>query len=113
MARGSRYHDDGSLSPLPSAASHSIPQDASVMFSDSPPTTQVFIGFLQTGANTFKKDFYNLKLTDREYRVLYEAAKCIQKSYKGRKSRITEQDKVRSAAVVVQNYYRRYKQHAY
>ncbi|KAL9695131.1 hypothetical protein quinque_014416 [Culex quinquefasciatus] len=60
-----------------------------------------------------QKDFYNLKLTDREYRVLYEAAKCIQKSYKGRKSRITEQDKVRSAAVVVQNYYRRYKQHAY
>ncbi|EDS30706.1 calmodulin-binding transcription activator [Culex quinquefasciatus] len=75
------------------------PIDASVMFSDSPPTTQVFIGFLQTGANTFKKDFYNLKLTDREYRVLYEAAKCIHKSYKGRKSRIKEQDKMSKAAV--------------
>ncbi|EDS27005.1 calmodulin-binding transcription activator [Culex quinquefasciatus] len=93
------YHDDSSLIPLPSAASHSIPQDASVMFSDSPPTTQVFNGFQKTGANPLEKDFYNLKLTDREHRVLYEAAKCIQKSYKGRKSRIKEQDKMSKAAV--------------
>jgi hypothetical protein len=52
---------------------------------------------------------------DREQRELYEAAKCIQKayrSYKGRK-KLEEQDKERTAAVVIQNYYRRYKQYAY
>lgn len=49
---------------------------------------------------------------DLEQRELYEAAKCIQKayrSYKGRK-KLEEQDKERSAAIVIQNYYRRYKQ---
>lgn len=48
---------------------------------------------------------------DSEQRELYEAAKCIQKayrSYKGRKK--LEEDKERSAAIVIQNYYRRYKQ---
>lgn len=49
---------------------------------------------------------------DREQRELYEAAKVIQKayrSYKGRKKDM-EQDKERAAAVLIQNYYRRYKQ---
>lgn len=49
--------------------------------------------------------------TDREQRELYEAAKVIQKayrSYKGRKK--LEQDKERQAAILIQNYYRRYKQ---
>lgn len=49
---------------------------------------------------------------DREQRELYEAAKIIQKayrSYKGRK-KLEEQDKERAAAVLIQNYYRRYKQ---
>ena len=51
-------------------------------------------------------------MTDREQRELYEAAKIIQKayrSYKGRK-KLEEQDKERAAAVLIQNYYRRYKQ---
>lgn len=50
--------------------------------------------------------------SDREQRELYEAAKTIQKAYrlyKGRK-RLQEQDKERQAAIVIQNYYRRYKQ---
>jgi hypothetical protein len=50
--------------------------------------------------------------SDREQRELYEAAKIIQKayrSYKGRK-KLEEQDKERAAAVLIQNYYRRYKQ---
>ncbi|XP_039443464.1 uncharacterized protein LOC120423649 isoform X7 [Culex pipiens pallens] len=121
-----RYHDVGtpcsslspaSSGPLQSPASYSIPQDAPVGSPSPPPTTQDFTEFLQsTNANPFEKDFSNLKLTEREQRELYEAAKCIQKayrSYKGRKSRMEEQDKERSAAVVIQNYYRRYKQYAY
>ncbi|XP_021696358.1 uncharacterized protein LOC5577064 isoform X3 [Aedes aegypti] len=121
-----RYHDVGtpcsslspaSSGPLQSPASYSIPQDQPVGSPSPPPTTQDFTEFLQTtNSNPFEKDFSNLKLTDREQRELYEAAKCIQKayrSYKGRKSRMEEQDKERSAAVVIQNYYRRYKQYAY
>ncbi|XP_062553575.1 uncharacterized protein LOC134218497 isoform X5 [Armigeres subalbatus] len=121
-----RYHDVGtpcsslspaSSGPLQSPASYSIPQDQPVSSPSPPPTTQDFTEFLQsTNSNPFEKDFSNLKLTDREQRELYEAAKCIQKayrSYKGRKSRMEEQDKERSAAVVIQNYYRRYKQYAY
>lgn len=83
-----------------------------------PPTTQDFTEFLQASNSTpkpFEADFSNLTLTDKEQRELYEAAKCIQKayrSYKGRK-KLEEQDKERSAAVVIQNYYRRYKQYAY
>lgn len=60
-------------------------------------------------------DINNWYFSDREQRELYEAAKCIQKayrSYKGRK-KLEEQDKERSAAIVIQNYYRRYKQFAY
>lgn len=121
-----RYHDVGtpcsslspaSSGPLQSPASYSIPQDPPVSSPSPPPTTQDFTEFLQaTNINPFEKDFSNLKLNDREQRELYEAAKCIQKayrSYKGRKSRMEEQDKERSAAVVIQNYYRRYKQYAY
>lgn len=55
---------------------------------------------------------YRIVVLDLEQRELYEAAKCIQKayrSYKGRK-KLEEQDKERSAAIVIQNYYRRYKQ---
>lgn len=60
-------------------------------------------------------NFLNLFLpswVDREQRELYEAAKIIQKayrSYKGRK-KLEEQDKERAAAILIQNYYRRYKQ---
>lgn len=52
-----------------------------------------------------------LLFSDSEQRELYEAAKCIQKayrSYKGRKK--LEEEKERSAAILIQNYYRRYKQ---
>lgn len=80
-----------------------------------PPTTAEFSEFLQASAamagNPFESAFSNLTLTDVEQRELYEAAKCIQKayrSYKGRKK--LEEDKERSAAIVIQNYYRRYKQ---
>ena len=57
----------------------------------------------------------NLTLSDREQRELYEAAQIIQKayrSYKGRKKAnpADPQDREARAAIVIQNYYRRYKQ---
>lgn len=67
-------------------------------------------------------------IADREQRELYEAAKIIQKAYRSYKGRQHNQlnvnqghhqgqqeqvDKERAAAVLIQNYYRRYKQYAY
>jgi hypothetical protein len=81
-------------------------------------TTQDFTQFFEASnpiSNAFESDFSQLTLTDNEQRELYQAAKCIQKayrSYKGRK-KMEEQDKERSAAVIIQNYYRRYKEYAY
>lgn len=127
-----RYHDVGtpcsslspaSSGPLQSPASYSVATEpangSGAMNSPSPPpTTEDFTEFLQASSTVlkpFEADFSNLTLTDREQRELYEAAKCIQKayrSYKGRK-KLEEQDKERRAAIVIQNYYRRYKQYAY
>lgn len=129
-----RYHDVGtpcsslspaSSGPLQSPASYSVATEPSIstgvsmMNSPSPPpTTEDFTEFLHASSTIlkpFESDFSNLTLTDREQRELYEAAKCIQKayrSYKGRK-KLEEQDKERRAAIVIQNYYRRYKQYAY
>lgn len=127
-----RYHDVGtpcsslspaSSGPLQSPASYSVATEPSIstgaMSSPSPPpTTEDFTEFLHASSSIlkpFEADFSNLTLTDREQRELYEAAKCIQKayrSYKGRK-KLEEQDKERRAAIVIQNYYRRYKQFVY
>lgn len=113
-----------SSGPLQSPASYSVATEPSIstagLISPSPPpTTEDFTEFLQASNSAmlkpFEADFSNLTLTDREQRELYEAAKCIQKayrSYKGRK-RLEEQDKERRAAIVIQNYYRRYKQFVY
>ena len=54
-----------------------------------------------------------MTLSDQEQRELYEAAQIIQKayrSYKGRKKATEYEAKEAKAAVVIQNYYRRYKQ---
>ena len=80
-----------------------------------------------------EKDLSNLTLSEKEQRELFQAAQIIQKayrSYKGRKKTPTrprtgfseeypeeegdeegeDQAKEAKAAVVIQNYYRRYKQ---
>lgn len=122
-----RYHDVGtpcsslspaSSGPLQSPASYTVAQDTSggLGSPSPPPTTEDFTEFLHASTNgclvnPFESAFSNLTLTDSEQRELYEAAKCIQKayrSYKGRKK--LEEDKERSAAIIIQNYYRRYKQ---
>lgn len=113
-----RYYDVGTPSSSLSPASSSCLQSPSPAFPlDSPsppPTTQDFCEFFHASGSIFEKDFSNLTLSDREQRELYEAAKIIQKayrSYKGRKK--LEEDKERAAAILIQNYYRRYKQYAY
>lgn len=57
--------------------------------------------------NPFRLKYYPMRI-DYEQRELYEAAKTIQKAYRTYKKR--EEDKEISAASVIQNYYRRYKQ---
>lgn len=128
-----RYHDVGtpcsslspaSSGPLQSPVSYTLPTEHTMNVSSAlespspPPTTEDFTEFFHASSTLlkpFEADFSNLTLTDREQRELYEAAKCIQKayrSYKGRK-KLEEQDKERCAAIVIQNYYRRYKQFVY
>ncbi|KAF4527200.1 hypothetical protein B566_EDAN006127 [Ephemera danica] len=113
-----RYYDVGTPSSSMSPVSSSCLQSPCSFTLDSPsppPTTADFCEFFQASGTFFEKDFSNLTLSDREQRELYEAAKIIQKayrSYKGRK-KAEEQDKERAAAILIQNYYRRYKQYAY
>jgi hypothetical protein len=83
----------------------------------SPPcTTADLQEFLQASIKC-ERDLSNLTLSDQEQRELYEAAQIIQKafrSYKGRKNKVCDsQDREAKAAVVIQNYYRRYKQVIY
>lgn len=122
-----RYHDvstpcsslsPASSGPLQSPASYSIPPDPPMNSPSPPPSTKQLTEFLQASNNAqrpFEADFSKLTLTDSEQRELYEAAKCIQKAYRSYKGRqkLEEQNKERSAAIVIQNYYRRYKQYAY
>lgn len=109
--RNYRYYDSGTPSSLsPSSSCLQSPCSSSFNVDSPQPTTADFTEFLQ--ASAFEKDFSNLTLSDREQRELYEAAKVIQKayrSYKGRKKQ-EEEEKEKVAAVIIQNYYRRYKQ---
>ncbi|XP_061399249.1 uncharacterized protein LOC133334954, partial [Musca vetustissima] len=123
-----RYHEvstpcsslsPASSGPLQSPASYSIlGHDPSVSSPSPPPSTKQLTEFLHASSNSqypFEADFSKLTLTDTEQRELYEAAKCIQKAYRSYKGRqkLEEQNKERTAAIVIQNYYRRYKQFAY
>ncbi|KAK3913293.1 Calmodulin-binding transcription activator 1, partial [Frankliniella fusca] len=114
-----RYYDvstpSSSLSPSSSSCLQSPCSFVLESSPSPPPTTADFCEFFQASGSLFEKDFSNLTLSDREQRELYEAAKIIQKayrSYKGRKI-AEEQEKERAAAILIQNYYRRYKQYAY
>ncbi|XP_042146826.1 LOW QUALITY PROTEIN: calmodulin-binding transcription activator 2 [Ixodes scapularis] len=116
-----RYCEAGTPSSSLSPASSSCLQSPSSFTLESPsppPTTADFCEFFKASGKIMERDFSNLTLSDKEQRELYEAAKIIQiiqkayRSYKGRK-RQEEQEKERAAAVLIQSYYRRYKQYMY
>lgn len=113
-----RYCEAGTPSSSPSPASSSCLQSPGSFTLESPsppPTTADFCEFFKASGKIMERDFSNLTLSDKEQRELYEAAKIIQKayrSYKGRK-RQEEQEKEKAAAILIQSYYRRYKQYMY
>ncbi|CAG0920023.1 unnamed protein product [Notodromas monacha] len=75
------------------------------------PTTADFLEFFR--GSSCERDFSRLTLSDHEQRELYAAVCVIQKayrSYKGRVKKQEEQERERTAAIVIQNFYRRYKQ---
>ena len=101
-------------SPSPAVVAVAAAAVASAGSVKSPPcNTADLHEFLQASIKC-ERDLSNLTLSDQEQRELYEAAQIIQKayrSYKGRKS--TKVEREAKAAVVIQNYYRRYKQYLY
>lgn len=113
-----RYNvNDHSATPTSSPGSASLQSPGSITNLESPsppPTTADLCEFFQASDKLMQKEFSSLTLSDQEQRELYEAAKTIQKAYrvyKGRKRQ--EQEKERSAAILIQSYYRRYKQYVY
>ncbi|XP_076315290.1 calmodulin-binding transcription activator 2-like isoform X3 [Tachypleus tridentatus] len=112
-----RYCEAGTPNSSLSPTSSSLQSPASFTLESCspPPTTADFCEFFQASGKIMERDFSNLTLSDHEQRELYEAAKIIQKayrSYKGRK-RQEEQEKEKAAAILIQSYYRRYKQYLY
>lgn len=126
-----RYEENRTPCSSPASSASALQSPYSMqadMNPRSPPVTaKDFTQFFEASnpvSQAFEADFSELTLTDNEQRELYQAAKCIQKayrSYKGRKK--TEEkdlhvhgsrkDKEKNAAIIIQNYYRRYKEYAY
>lgn len=113
------YRSTGQRTPNSSPSSSYLHSPGSMNTnteSPSPPpsTADLCEFFSSTGRIAMQKEFSSLTLSDQEQRELYEAAKTIQKAYrvyKGRKRQ--EQEKERQAAILIQSYYRRYRQYIY
>lgn len=132
-----------SLSPTSSSFIHSPSRSSFTIESPSPcgtsfsvdtgsspqGTTQDLQEFLHASMKC-ERDLSYLTLSDQEQRELYEAAQIIQKAYRSYKGRSSKgkgvgkgvssaggigpsQDREARAAVLIQNYYRRYKQYLY
>lgn len=126
-----RYEENRTPCSSPASSASALQSPYSMqadMNPRSPPVTaKDFTQFFEASnpvSQAFEADFSELTLTDNEQRELYQAAKCIQKayrSYKGRKkmeekdlhAHCTRKDKEKNAAIIIQNYYRRYKEYAY
>lgn len=109
-----RYCDASSTTSSPASSCLQSPLNNLDPQSSPPPTTADLCEFFQASGKIMQKEFSSLTLSDQEQRELYVAAKTIQKAYrmyKGRKRQ--EQEKERQAAVLIQSYYRRYKQYVY
>lgn len=102
--------------PASSPASSSCLQSPGSMNLESPsPSTDDLCEFFGSG-RLIQKEFSSLTLSEREQRELYDAAKTIQSAfrvYKDRKSLEQEKEKEKHAAILIQSYYRRYKQYVY
>nr|XP_006816559.1 PREDICTED: calmodulin-binding transcription activator 1-like [Saccoglossus kowalevskii] len=72
-------------------------------------TTAQFCEFLQ-GGRGMEKDLSQLTLSDYEQRQLYQAAKTIQNAFRQYRGRQRQKQQELEAAVIIQSYYRRYKQ---
>ncbi|CAD5119415.1 DgyrCDS8027 [Dimorphilus gyrociliatus] len=79
---------------------------------DSPPPSTRDLGEY-FNAPYLERDMERLTLSDDEQRKLYEAAVIIQNFYRKYKHRQHERQREIDAAVLIQSYYRRYKQYAY
>ncbi len=90
----------------PRSMTYESPSPASFPNETTPADLQEF---LQASIKC-ERDLSNLTLSDQEQRELYEAAQIIQKAYRSYKGRKKGQDREAKAAIVIQNYYRRYKQ---
>lgn len=104
------YRSHVTSSPASSLCQHS-PASCNTESPSPPPTTEDLCEFFGAG-RIMHKEFSSLTLSDQEQRELYDAARTIQKAYrvyKGRKRQ--EEEKERLAAVLIQSYYRKYKQY--
>ncbi|XP_064599533.1 LOW QUALITY PROTEIN: calmodulin-binding transcription activator 2-like [Liolophura sinensis] len=81
-----------------------------------PPTTADFNEYFNAPTTYMEKDFSQLTLSDHEQRKLYEAAKLIQNAFRIYRDKQQQQQQLQKeieAAILIQSYYRRYKQYIY
>ncbi|XP_023930943.1 calmodulin-binding transcription activator 1-like isoform X1 [Lingula anatina] len=113
----SRYPNLGTPpSSVNSPESSCLHSPYSFTLDSPPPTTQDFTEYFNAPAIFMERDFSQLTLSDEEQRRLYEAAKVIQSAYKkfrDKRNQQLQRQRQIEAAILIQNYYRRYKQYVY